>query len=307
LRVRLADTDIKVTDDITEAAAYDSATVVMSALSGSAGLLPTLAAIDAGKTVALANKETMVCAGRIVMARAREKNVSIVPVDSEHSAIFQCLEGRGKPKKLWLTASGGPFFGYTKEQLRHVTVEQALKHPNWSMGRKVTIDSATLFNKGLETIEAMRLFDTENVGVVVHRQSIVHSLVEFEDGALLAQCGAPDMRLPIQYALTYPARLPCVGDKLDMTRPMEWTFAPPDRAAFPGLDIALEAAKRGDASCAAVNAADEVAVAKFLSGDIRFCEIPIKLEQGLRAAEGLNGGTIEEILEVEREVIRCLA
>ncbi|GHV06194.1 1-deoxy-D-xylulose 5-phosphate reductoisomerase [Clostridia bacterium] len=302
LKVRLADTDIQVTDDISKVA--ERGDLVVSAIAGMAGLVPTLAAIDAGKAVALANKETLVCAGELV----KSKHPTLIPVDSEHSAIFQCLDGRNPPQRLWLTASGGPFFGWGAEELSKATPEQALRHPNWSMGRKVTIDSATMFNKGLECIEAMRLFDlpAQAIGVVVHRQSIVHSLVEFADGALIAQCGWPDMRLPIQYALTYPRRLKCPAVPLDMSKAMSWTFEPPDKIAFPCLDLALAAAKQGDAVCTALNAADEVAVAKFLAGEIKFTDIPKLIERGVRAAQSLRGGTIEDLLNVEREVIACL-
>lgn len=235
LKIKLADTDIKVLsgmDGLTACAAESGADIVVTAVVGMVGLLPTLAAIDAGKDIALANKETLVCAGELVMRAAREKGVKILPVDSEHSAIFQCAQAaHGNPlSKIILTASGGPFFGKTAAEMRHVTREQALAHPNWSMGAKITIDSATMMNKGLELIEAMWLYDMapEDIEIVVHRESIVHSAVEFADGAMIAQLGLPDMRLPIQYALTYPARVPCKVPRLSLAEAAKLTFYAPD-------------------------------------------------------------------------------
>jgi 1-deoxy-D-xylulose-5-phosphate reductoisomerase len=310
LSVRLGDTSTRVTygeQGLIDCAAIDSASHVVTAVVGIMGLKPTLAAITAKKTIALANKETLVCAGRIVMEHARANGVSILPVDSEHSAIFQCLQAvknKHEVKKLWLTASGGALYGYTREQLETVTPEIALKHPNWSMGAKVTIDSATLFNKGLECIEACHLFDVpvDKLGVVIHRQSIVHSMVELIDGAVLTQCGEPDMRLPIQYALTFPNRDVCSVKPLDFTALQTWTFEPPSKI-FESLDLALEAARCGDAACCALNAADEVAVARFLSGEIGFLEIPRIIERGLIIAEGYkNILTVEDVLELDAEV-----
>lgn len=311
LRVRLGDTSTRVEfgeRGLIECAAVDGASHVVTAVVGITGLKPTLAAIDAKKTIALANKETLVCAGRIVMSRTREKGVSILPVDSEHSAIFQCLQAvnnrEKEVKKLWLTASGGALYGYTREQLETVTPEMALNHPNWNMGPKVTVDSATLFNKGLECIEAYRLFDltAERIGVVIHRQSIVHSMVELIDGAVLAQCGEPDMRLPIQYALTFPERVECPVKPLDFTKAANWTFAPPE--GYECLDLALMAAERGDAACCALNAADEVAVARFLKGEIEFLDIPRIIERGLKIAEEFGGEcrTVDEVMEIDKEV-----
>ena len=309
LRVRLGDTPARVVcgeHGLIECAAADGASHTVTAVVGIKGLRPTLAAIDAGKTIALANKETLVCAGRAVMERAREKGVSILPVDSEHSAVFQCLQAvrdMREVKKLWLTASGGALYGYTREQLESVTPETALKHPNWSMGAKVTIDSATLFNKGLECIEACHLFGltADRLGVVIHRQSIVHSMVELADGAVLAQCGEPDMRLPIQYALTFPERLPSPVKPIDFTARSAWTFEPPQ--GYECLDLALEAARRGDAACCAVNAAGEVAVERFLSGKIGFMDIPRLISRALAAAESYTEHlTVEEILSLDKEI-----
>ena len=253
LKVRLADTPVRVAagaEGLEEAASLDSADTVLTAVMGMVGLKPTLAAIAAGKRIALANKETLVCAGELVMAAAEERGVDIVPVDSEHSAIFQCLQGcrdRGEVRRLILTASGGPFWGWSREQVAAATVEQALKHPNWSMGAKITVDSASMMNKGLEFIEAMRLYrlPPEKISIVIHRESIVHSLVEFHDGAILAQLGTPDMRLPIQYALTWPARTEGPAAPLDLLACPPLTFHAPDWEAFPCLPLALEAAKRG--------------------------------------------------------------
>ncbi|MDR3209225.1 MAG: 1-deoxy-D-xylulose-5-phosphate reductoisomerase [Oscillospiraceae bacterium] len=278
-KVRVADMDVRVVsgaDGVLEAAAVPCGTVV-NALVGRAGLAPTLRAVSLGRTLALANKESLVCAGERVMSLARETGARILPVDSEHSAIFQCLEGAaGNPvRRILLTASGGPFRGMSREQTRAVTPADALRHPNWSMGAKVTVDSATLMNKGLEYIEAMRLFDLapEQIRVLVHPQSVVHSAVEFADGAVLAQLGSPDMRLPIQYALTYPARLECPAPRLDLAAIGALTFEEPDVRAFPCLALAMDAAARGDAVCAALCDANESAVARFLRGEIGFLEI----------------------------------
>ena len=272
---------------------------------GVAGLEPTLAAIACGKRIALANKETLVCAGELVMARAREAGAEIVPVDSEHSAIFQCLQGcrdRGEVRRLILTASGGPFFGWSREELARVTKAQALKHPNWAMGAKITIDSATLMNKGLEFIEAMRLYAVppEQIQIVVHRESIIHSLVEFGDGAILAQLGSADMRLPIQYALTWPERTPGPAKPLDLLSCPPLTFQRPDPEAFRCLGLALECAKRGGTSTAILNGANEAAVGLFLEDKIGFLDIPRLVETALARVPVLDGPGLDQILEADR-------
>ncbi len=276
-----AKTRIKIIYDdegLQEAASHPSADIVISAISGSAGLLPTLAAIDAGKDVALANKETMVMAGEIVTGRAKKNKAKIIPVDSEHSAIFQCLEGNDKEnlKRIILTASGGPFFHLTGTQLKRVNVRQALHHPRWKMGRKITIDSATMMNKGLEVIEAKWLFnvDIADIDVVIHPQSIVHSMVEFIDGAVIAQMGVPDMRIPIAYALTYPKRIMNDLDPLDLVRVGRLDFYEPDMKKFPCLKLAREAGEAGGTAPAVLNAADEVAVSAFLQEKIAFTDLP---------------------------------
>ena len=306
LKVRLADTDIKVLsgqEGVVEAAALPEADTVITAVVGVAGLIPTLAAIDAGKRIALANKETLVCAGELVMARAREKGAQIIPVDSEHSALFQSLEGnrRSDVKRLILTASGGPFFGKKKEELVGVTRAQALKHPNWSMGAKITIDSATMMNKGLEVIEAMRLYEMplEKVSVVVHRESIIHSLVEYCDGAVLAQLGAPDMCLPIQYALTWPERMPGPAQPLDLLTCGALHFAPPDLEAFPCLALAMQAAATGGTATAIMNGANEVAVARFLADEIGFYDIPRLVGDALERVPVVQKPDLEEIMAAD--------
>ncbi len=308
LRVRLADTDVKVLAGqagLVEAASLPGAGTVVTAVVGVAGLEPTLAAIDCGKRIALANKETLVCAGELVMARAREKGAEIVPVDSEHSAIFQCLQGcknRGEVRRLIITASGGPFYGKSRKELSLVTKEQALKHPNWSMGAKITIDSATLMNKGLEFIEAMRLYamPPERIQIVVHRESIVHSLVEFEDGALLAQLGSADMCLPIQYALTWPERTPGPAKPLDLLSCPPLTFQKPDPDTFRCLGLALECAEKGGTSTAILNGANEAAVALFLEGRISFLDIPRLVELALNRVPALAEPGLNEILDADR-------
>ena len=306
LKVRLADTPISVLpgqEGVVEAACLSEADTVVTAVVGVAGLVPTLAAIDAGKRIALANKETLVCAGELVMKRAREKGVEIIPVDSEHSALFQSLEGnsRAEVKRLILTASGGPFFGKKKEELVGVTRVQALKHPNWAMGAKITIDSATMMNKGLEFIEAMRLYDMppEKISVVIHRESIIHSLVEYCDGAVLAQLGMPDMRLPIQYALTWPDRLPGPADPLDLLTCGPLHFAPPDLETFPCLALAIQAAKTGGTAPAAMNGANEVAVARFLADEIGFYDIPRLVEEALARVSVVADPGLEDILAAD--------
>ena len=308
LRVRLADTGIRVAagmDGLLEAAVLPQADTVLTAVVGIVGLRPTLAAVEVGKRIALANKETLVCGGELVMDGAARSGAEIVPVDSEHSALFQCLQGcrdRGEVRRLILTASGGPFFGCAREQLAAVGPEQALKHPNWSMGAKVTIDSATLMNKGLELIEAMRLFrmPPEKISIAVHRESIVHSLVEYSDGAVLAQLGAPDMRLPIQYALTWPERRPGPAKPLDLLSCPPLTFAPPDLETFPCLRLALEAAGRGGTATAVLNGANEVAVERFLKGEISFLDIPVLVERALERVPVVSDPGLEDILEADR-------
>ena len=308
LRTRLADTEVKVLsgrEGLLEAASLPGADTVVTAIVGVAGLEPTLAAIACGKRIALANKETLVCAGELVMARARETGAEIVPVDSEHSAIFQCLQGcrdRGEVRRLILTASGGPFFGWSREELARVTKAQALKHPNWAMGAKITIDSATLMNKGLEFIEAMRLYAVppEQIQIVVHRESIIHSLVEFGDGAILAQLGSADMRLPIQYALTWPERTPGPAKPLDLLSCPPLTFQRPDPEAFRCLGLALECAKRGGTSTAILNGANEAAVGLFLEDKIGFLDIPRLVEAALARVPVLDGPGLDQILEADR-------
>lgn len=291
LQNRLRDTEIQVAggeEGILRAAALSQADTVVTALVGIAGLEPTLAAVDCGKRIALANKETLVCAGPLVMARAKEKGAEIIPVDSEHSAIFQSLQGsrsHGEIKRILLTASGGPFFGWTRDRLQTVTKENALKHPNWSMGAKVTIDSSTLMNKGLELLEAMSLFDVppEKIQILVHRESILHSAVEYCDNAVIAQLGTPDMRLPIQYALSYPSRIAGPATGLDLFSCGKLTFQKPDLEAFPSLALAIRAAKTGGNAPAVLNGANEVAVAQFLAGNIGFLDIPRIVEAALNA------------------------
>lgn len=308
LRVRLADTDIRVAsghEGLEEAAALPSADTVITAVVGMVGLKPTLAAIAQGKRIALANKETLVCGGELVMSEAERCGAEIVPVDSEHSALFQSLQGcrdRGEVRRLILTASGGPFFGYTREQLEHVTLDQALKHPNWSMGAKITVDSATLMNKGLEFIEAMRLYHMppEKISVVVHRESIVHSLVEYCDNAMIAQLGSADMRLPIQYALTWPARTQAVAKPLDLLTCPPLHFAAPDMEAFPCLGLAIGAARTGGTATAVLNGANEAAVGLFLERKIGFMDIPRLVERALSQVSPVYGGGLAEILDADR-------
>lgn len=273
-------------EGLLEAAVYHGVDTVLTSLVGFAGLKPTLAAIEAGKTIALANKETLVAAGELVTSLAKTKNVAILPVDSEHSAIFQCLQGQPKENvhKLLITASGGPFRGKTTEELRHVTLEQCLKHPNWSMGRKITVDSATLANKGLEVIEAKWLYDMnyDQIEVVVHPQSIIHSMVEMVDGAVMAQLGAPDMRGPIQYALTYPDRLTSRVPALNFWKMGMLTFEAPDTDTFPALRLAYEAGRKGGTLPCVFNAANEVAVNTFFQNKVRFLDIPTIIENVMR-------------------------
>ena len=308
LRDRLSDTDIEVLagkEGLLAAATLAEADTLVTAVMGSVGLAPTLAAIRQGKRIALANKETLVCAGELVMSAAAEYGAEIIPVDSEHSAVFQCLQGcrdRGEVRRILLTCSGGPFYGKTHDQLEHVTAADALRHPNWHMGAKITIDSATLMNKGLEVIEAMRLYalPVEQVQPVIHRQSIVHSLVEFRDGALLAQLGAPDMKLPIRYALTYPYRAETPDAPLDLLQCGALTFAAPDEDAFPCLRLARQCGKTGGTSCAILNGANEAAVALFLRGDIGFNDIHRCVERALSRVAVKYQPSLADILEADR-------
>ena len=308
LQVRLADTDAKVLsgqEGLLEAASLPEADTVVTAIVGVAGLRPTLAAINCGKRIALANKETLVCAGELVMARAEEKGAEIVPVDSEHSAIFQCLQGcknRGEIRRLIITASGGPFYGKNCEELSLVTKEQALKHPNWAMGAKISIDSATLMNKGLEFIEAIRLYamPPEKIQIVVHRESIVHSLVEFEDGAIMAQLGSADMCLPIQYALTWPERTPGPAKPLDLLSCPPLTFQTPDLDTFRCLGLALECAERGGTATSILNGANEAAVALFLADRINFLDIPRLVESALGRVPVVDTPGLNDVFGADR-------
>ena len=287
------------------AATIPDADCIITAVVGMVGLKPTLAAIRAHKRIGLANKETLVCAGQLVMAEAKKYNAEIIPVDSEHSAIFQCLMGCGdrrEVKRILLTCSGGPFYGKTREELGVVTKAVTLKHPNWKMGAKITIDCATLMNKGLEVIEAMRLYDLplEQVDVLIHRQSIVHSMVEFTDGAVMAQLGAPDMRLPIQLAMTYPERSATPVDFLDLTSCGALTFAHPDMDAFPCLKLARDCAAKGGTACPAMNGANEEAVALFLDDKIGFYDIYDLVSRAVEAVPFIAEPSLDEILESDR-------
>ena len=307
LRRRLRGTGIEVMageEGLLAAATLPEADTVVTAVMGSVGLKPTLAAIRQGKRIALANKETLVCAGELVMDAAAQYGAEIVPVDSEHSAVFQCLQGcrdRGEVKRILLTCSGGPFYGRTFEELERVTAADALRHPNWHMGPKITVDSATLMNKGLEIIEAMRLYrlPAEQVQAVIHRQSIVHSLVEYRDGALLAQLGTPDMKLPIRYALTYPYRAESPDTPLDLLTCGALTFAPPDETAFPCLRLARQAARTGGTACAILNGANEAAVGLFLAGEIGFNDIPRRVERAMERVPVQYKPSLADILEAD--------
>lgn len=290
-------------DGLLAVAEFPSSEVLVTAIVGMLGIRPTIAAIRAGKTIALANKETLVTAGHLIMPLAKENHVSILPVDSEHSAIFQSLQGEAHNHihRILLTASGGPFRGKSIEELEKVTLQDALKHPNWSMGRKITVDSATLVNKGLEVMEAKWLFgvDLDRIQVVVHPQSIVHSAVEYDDGAVIAQLGVPDMRLPIQYALYYPNRLPMNQERLDLFTVHELTFEEPDVETFHGLALAYDAMRRGGNVPTILNAANERAVAKFLDNKVRFLEIPEIIQASMEAITYMDQPSLEQILETE--------
>lgn len=316
LRERLADVNVNIVsgmDGLVAVARCEKSDTVVTAIVGMIGVRPTLAAIEAGKDIALANKETLVTAGHLVMKRAAEKGVSILPVDSEHSAIFQSLQGNdgNAIRRILLTASGGPFRGRSREELENVTVEQALKHPNWSMGPKITIDSATMVNKGLEIIEAHWLFDVpaEKIEVLVQPESIIHSAVEYEDGAVMAQLGVPDMKLPIQYALTYPERRPMPSEKLDFTKMSQISLDTPDRDTFKGLDFAYKAIEFGGTMPTVLNAANEFAVAKFLHGKCRFLEIYDIIDYAMTLHEDkvIEEPSLEDILETEKWTDEVLA
>ena len=313
LKERLTDIHCEIgfgMEGLIQAAVIAEADVVVTAVVGMIGIEPTVAAIEAGKDIALANKETLVCAGHMIMPLAKAKKVQILPVDSEHSAIFQCLQGNeNNPiEKILLTASGGPFRDYTKSQLEKVTLQDALHHPNWSMGKKITIDSSTMVNKGLEVIEAKWLFsvEPENIQVVVQPQSIIHSMVQFQDGGVMAQLGTPDMKLPIQYALYYPNRRKLLGERLDFTRLSEITIARPDMEVFEGLKYAFEACKIGGSMPTVLNAANEYAVAKFLDGKIRYVDIVRMIRTAMDHHKLIQNPSVCDILRIQLETEKDL-
>ena len=308
LKSRVRDMDIEIVsgmDGLLSVAAVPESEILVTAIVGMIGILPTIEAIKAGKDIALANKETLVTAGHIIMPLAKERGVSILPVDSEHSAIFQSLQGgqRKALHKILLTASGGPFRGKKREELKNIQVEDALKHPNWEMGRKITIDSSTMVNKGLEVIEAKWLFGVtvDQIQVVVQPQSIIHSMVEYEDGAVIAQLGTPDMKLPIQYALYYPERRYLPGDRLDFAALQQITFEKPDMDTFYGLKLAYEAGRRGGSLPTVLNAANERAVAMFLDRKIGYLQIPEIIQACMENHKNIENPTVEEILKTEQE------
>lgn len=309
LKIRVADTSVKIVsgmEGLLEIAVLPKAQVLVTAIVGMIGIRPTIAAIEAGKDIALANKETLVTAGHIIMPLAKKCGVSILPVDSEHSAIFQSMNGEPKKRvsKLLITASGGPFRGKTRQELAKVQVEDALKHPNWAMGRKITIDSSTMVNKGLEVMEAKWLFDMDldRIQVVVHPQSIIHSMVEYEDGAIIAQLGTPDMKLPIQYALFYPDRRPMAGKRVDFFELGQITFEKPDLETFTGLKLAYEAAQAGGSMPTVYNAANEKAVGLFLDRRISYLQITELIAEAMARHTKIMNPTVEEILETEKAV-----
>lgn len=313
LELNIKDMNVKVVsamDGLIEAATIDEADVVVTAIVGMIGIKPTISAIKAKKDIALANKETLVTAGHIIMPLAKEMGVNIYPVDSEHSAIFQSLNGERKNhiRKILLTASGGPFRGFTLKQLENVRLEDALKHPNWAMGRKITIDSSTMVNKGLEVIEAKWLFDVDfdDIQVVIQPQSIIHSMVEYDDGAVIAQLGTPDMKLPIQYALTYPERRNLKGDRLDFYTLSQITFEKPDMESFKGLRLAYEAGRCGGSMPTVFNASNEKAVSLFLEGRIGYLDIADTIEACMQKHKLVNNPDIEEILEIEKAVYEMI-
>ena len=308
LKVRVADLPVRVLhgmDGLLELAEMEGYEILVTAVVGMIGIRPTIAAIESGKTIALANKETLVTAGHLIMPLAKKHGVSILPVDSEHSAIFQSMNGEEHSgvSKIWLTASGGPFRGKKREELAGMRAEDALKHPNWSMGRKITVDSASLVNKALEVMEAGWLFDVDldNIEVLVHPQSIIHSMVEYKDGAVIAQLGMPDMKLPIQYALFYPERRPMAGERVDFFKLGQITFERPDRDTFSGLDLGLKAAKLGGSMPTVFNAANEKAVAMFLDHAIGFLEIPELIEKCMNHHRVIENPNVNEILQTEAE------
>ena len=314
LKLRVADLDVKVSwgmEGLMEAASIPAAETVVTAVVGMIGIRPTIAAIEAGKDIALANKETLVTAGHLIIPLAKEKGVKILPVDSEHSAIFQCLQGeRGNHiDKILLTASGGPFRGWTLEQLKKVQLEDALKHPNWSMGHKITIDSSTMVNKGLEVMEAKWLFgvDIDRIQVLVQPQSVIHSAVQFDDGAVIAQLGTPDMKLPIQYALYYPERRYLPGDRLDFGKLARITFEDPDPVNFPGLALALRAGRTGGSMPTVFNAANERAVAMFLKKQIGYLDIARIIEEAMDAHKVIAHPDLDQILRTEQETYDFIA
>ena len=309
LRERTKDLDVKIVsgmEGLIEVSVIEGAEILVTAIVGMIGIRPTIEAIKAGKHIALANKETLVTAGHIIMPLAKEYGVEILPVDSEHSAIFQSLQGsrRSELHKILLTASGGPFRGRKREELTNIQVEDALKHPNWEMGRKITIDSSTLVNKGLEVIEAKWLFDVDidQIEVVVHPQSIIHSMVEYVDGAIIAELGTPDMKLPIQYALYYPERRYLPGDRVDFAALSQLTFEKPDLETFYGLRLAMEAGKAGGSLPTVFNAANELAVSKFLDRKIGYLQIPEIIEDCMRNHKNILNPSVEEILQTEQTV-----
>lgn len=309
LKVKISDLSVKVLsgmDGMIEAAQYEGTDTVVTSMVGMIGIKPTVAAIKAGKTIALANKETLVTAGHVIMPLIREMGVDLLPVDSEHSAIFQSMNGENKKRisKILLTASGGPFRGKTSEELVNMHVEDALKHPNWAMGQKITIDSASLVNKGLEVMEARWLFDVDidDIQVVVHPQSIIHSMVEYVDGAIIAELGMPDMKLPIQYALFYPDRRPLDTKRVDFYELSKMTFEAPDMNTFKGLKMALDAAKTGGSMPTVFNAANEEAVAKFLKREIGFLDIYNIIESAMERHSVIENPSIDEILNIEKDV-----
>ena len=309
LRIKISDTACKIfegMDGLIEIATLSDADIVVTAVVGMIGIKPTIAAIKAGKDIALANKETLVCAGHIIIPLVKECNVRLLPVDSEHSAIFQCLQGNEKNKidKILLTASGGPFRGYTKEQLKNVSLEDALKHPNWSMGHKITIDSSTMVNKALEVMEAHWLFDVsvDDIEVVVQPKSIIHSMVQYEDGAVIAQLGTPDMKLPIQYALYYPERRYLKGDRLDFSKLTDIQLEKPNMDVFDGLKLGIEAGRIGGSLPTVFNAADEAAVAMFLNKEISYMQITAKIKEAMDSHKLIKNPSVDDILEIQREV-----
>ncbi len=318
LKARVADLPVKVfsgLEGVSFCASEGDGNITLNAVVGMAGLKPTLYAIGAGKTIALANKETLVAGGKLVTDAAKKNGVDILPVDSEHSAIFQCLLGKPRNsalKRIILTASGGPFFGKTKDELKNVTLTDALKHPSWSMGQKITIDSATMFNKGLELIEAVWLFDVEpdKIDIVVHRESIVHSLVEYDDNSVIAQLGHPDMRLPIQFAVTYPDRFESPEKQLDLWEVGNLTFYKPDYDTFPCMDICRNAIKKGGLYPAAVNCANEEANLLFRQGKISFCDIPVLIEKAAEYTNNNDNYSLQDVFDTDylmREKVRQLA